>query len=239
MTAAEDETPFARSAALLGEAAFARLRSLKVAIVGVGGVGGWCAEALARSGVGELLLMDDDTVKPSNLNRQACASVAALGRPKVEAMAEHLQRVAPDCRVRRLSRRFLPTDSVAVLGECDVIVDAIDSVDSKCALLAAAEAAEVPVFSSLGAARRFDPSQVELRQFRKVEGDALARAMRQRFKKTGVAVAGKWQCAVSREAAADCEGLGSLMPVVAAAGNLLAAAVIGTVREFEGKAKGQ
>lgn len=221
---------FSRTAALLGEAAFARLRAGQAIVVGVGGVGGWCAEALARSGVGRLVLIDDDVVVPSNLNRQCCALASTVGRAKVEAMRERLLAIDPALDVIALRRRWeesttlerLPVD----LSAPTVVIDAIDSVTCKAQLVLSVAAAKVPLLSSLGAAKRLDPTKVQLKRFSKVEGDGLARALRQRFKKLGRFPAADFTCAVSAEQAAAIGSLGSMMPVTAAFGMALASAAI-------------
>lgn len=213
-----------RTEALLGSAAMDRLRGLHVAVYGLGGVGGWCAEALFRSGVGRLTLVDDDVVQPSNLNRQCCATSRTLGWRKADAMKARLLEIDPvESRIDARPERFVPgMEPVA----CDVIVDAIDSVDCKCALLLAASKAGIPVLSSLGAAKRLDPTKVGLRRFSKVEGDGLARAMRQRFRKLGEFPKPEPLCAYSSEPPAAIDVLGSMMPVTAAFGLALAAAVL-------------
>ena len=229
-----------RTETLLGAEAMNRLRAMHVAVYGLGGVGGWCAEALLRSGVGKLTIIDDDLVQESNLNRQCCATAKTVGRKKCEAMAERLREIDPEAKIVAIGERFVPGMAAV---ECDAIVDAIDSVDCKCALILAAQAQGIPVFSSLGAAKRLDPTKVELKRFKKVEGDALARAMRQRFRKIesdrvekgrlGSDAKGHQEtlkdfiCAVSGESPVECEGLGSMMPVTAAFGLALASAVIG------------
>ena len=212
-----------RTETLLGAEAMNRLRAMHVAVYGLGGVGGWCAEALLRSGVGKLTIIDDDLVQESNLNRQCCATAKTVGRKKCEAMAERLREIDPEAKIVAIGERFVPGMAAV---ECDAIVDAIDSVDCKCALILAAQAQGIPVFSSLGAAKRLDPTKVELKRFKKVEGDALARAMRQRFRKIGSTLK-DFICAVSGESPVECEGLGSMMPVTAAFGLALASAVIG------------
>lgn len=199
------------------------LASKRVAVVGVGGVGGWCAEALVRSGIAQLTLVDDDVVAPSNLNRQCCATAATLGMPKVEAMRARLLSVDPDAEIVARQERFVRYEG---FGRFDAIVDCIDSVDCKAELLLGATADGTPVFSSLGAAKRTDPTKVEVKRFSKVEGDGLARALRQRFRRLGRFPAVDFPCAVSREAPAAIETLGSMMPVTAAFGMALAARVI-------------
>ena len=174
---------FSRSEALLGEAVMKRLAEARVLVVGVGGVGSWCAEALVRTGVGHVTLMDDDVVAESNVNRQCPATATTVGRPKVEAMAERLKAINPGCEVEARNSRFSSATSISILSRFDLIVDAIDSVDCKAELILGATEAGVPLVSSMGAALRLDPTKVRMTRFEKVEGDGLARALRQRFKK--------------------------------------------------------
>lgn len=217
-----------RTEKLLGETAMSRLRNLHVAVYGLGGVGGWCCEALVRSGVGRLTIIDDDVVQPSNLNRQCCATSKTVGMKKAAAMKARLLEIDPDADVTAVSERFVPGMKPVA---CDVIVDAIDSVDCKFALIMEAKIAGIEIVSSLGAAKRLDPTKVELKRFSKVEGDALARALRQRIKelaKSSPVPIPKidFLCAVSSEAPAPIVSLGSMMPVTAAFGLALASAVI-------------
>lgn len=217
-----------RTEKLLGETAMSRLRNLHVAVYGLGGVGGWCCEALVRSGVGRLTIIDDDVVQPSNLNRQCCATSKTIGMKKAEAMKARLLEIDPDADVTAVSERFVPGMKPVA---CDVIVDAIDSVDCKFALIMEAKIAGIEIVSSLGAAKRLDPTKVELKRFSKVEGDALARALRRRireFAKCSPTPLPKidFLCAVSSEAPAPIDSLGSMMPVTAAFGLALASAVI-------------
>ena len=219
-----------RSEALLGAEAMARLASASVAVVGVGGVGGWCAEALARTGVGRIAVFDDDVVAPSNANRQCAATSATMGRVKVEAMRERLLAVNPEVRVDAFNVRW-PADPAAApdISGYDCVVDAIDSVDCKASLLLAAIDAGVPVVSSMGAALRLDPTKVVVRRFDKVEGDGLARALRRRFRTAGRLSEAKFPCVCSLElpAAMPESGMkGSVMPVVCAFGMALAAEAI-------------
>ena len=194
---------FSRSEALLGEAAMARLASARVLVVGVGGVGSWCAEALVRTGLGHIALMDDDVVAESNANRQCPATARTVGRPKVEAMAERLREISPACEIVALNERWpadLPNDQATqTVKRFSLVVDAIDSVDCKAALILAATEAGVPLVSSMGAARRLDPTKVRVTRFEKVEGDGLARALRQRFRRTRRFPAAKFSCAWSTE----------------------------------------
>lgn len=221
---------FSRSIALLGEEAFDRLAQLRVAVVGVGGVGSWCAEALLRTGVRHLTLMDDDVVAPSNINRQCPATSRTLGRAKVEVMRERLLEINPDAAVAAVSSRY--TGGLPCGGAVDVIVDAIDSVDCKAELILAATAAGIPLFSSMGAALRLDPTKVTVQRFDRITGDGLARALRQRFRKMGRFPAAKFMCVTTSELPLrrpDLKTKGSLMPVTAAFGMALAAEVMKTV----------
>ena len=218
---------FSRSAGLLGDDKMARLKTASVAVVGVGGVGGWCAEALVRTGIGQLTLVDDDMVVPSNLNRQCAALSSTIGSAKVEAMKNRLLAINPECRITACARRLTKFEDLGC--GFDFIVDAIDSVDCKAELILGATANGVKIVSSMGAALRADPTKVEVRRFDKVEGDGLAKALRQRFKKLGRYPAPKFNCVCSRET--QMQGVSrdfkpSIMPVVCAFGMALAAEVI-------------
>ena len=216
-----------RSAALQGDAALARLARARVAVSGIGGVGSWCAEALARTGVGSLTLVDDDRVAVSNVNRQCPATMATVGRPKVEAMAARLAEIAPEAEIVPCAMRFTG-DGEFDLGGFDAVVDAIDSVDCKAQLILAATAAGVPTVSSMGAALRVDPTRVRVTRFEKVEGDGLARALRQRFRRLG-RFPGRFAAVWSTEMPRADGGKnvrGSIMPVTAAFGMALAGEII-------------
>lgn len=222
-----------RTAALLGEEALARLAAARVAVVGVGGVGSWCAEALARTGVGHLTLVDDDVVVPSNVNRQCPATAKTLGRFKVEALRERLLDINPDGDVVAVSGRYPSETPDLRLQDFGLVVDAIDSVDCKAELILAATAADVPILSSMGAARRLDPTKVVIRRFDKITGDGLARALRQRFKKLGRFPARRFDCVCSTEpmqsvrtASTGAVPKGSMMPVTCAFGMALAAEAV-------------
>lgn len=217
---------FERSGALLGEEAMARLAAARVLVVGVGGVGSWCAEALARTGVGAITLVDDDVVQPSNVNRQCPATAAAIGRPKVEAMRERILAVNPACEVEARCERYAGGGD---FSRYSAAADAIDSVGAKAELILAATAAGVPFVSSMGAALRMDPTAVRVTRFEKVEGDGLARALRRRFRELGRFPTARFGCVWSREAPAAesaAGARGSLMTVTATFGMCLAAECI-------------
>lgn len=229
-----------RTEALLGEEALARLSAARVAVIGVGGVGSWCAEALVRTGVGRLTLVDDDIVVPSNVNRQCPATAKTLGRPKVEALRERLLDINPEGAVVAVNGRYPSATPDLRLSDFDLVVDAIDSVDCKAELILSVTAAGVPLLSSMGAARRLDPTKVVIRRFEKITGDGLARALRQRFKRLGRFPSTRFDCAVSTESAQPVRALsvgpvpakpesvpkGSMMPVTCAFGMALAAEAI-------------
>ena len=239
MRKCEDEK-FARSEALLGSEAMARLKAARVLVVGVGGVGSWCAEALVRTGLGHITLIDDDTVAESNVNRQCPATSNTLGQHKVEAMAERLRTINPQADVIARFERFERFDG---FEKFDVVVDAIDSVDCKAELILGATEAGVPIVSSMGAALRLDPTKVKVTRFEKVEGDGLARALRQRFKKLERFPKGKFSCVWSTEVVVGgalritrpTEGKGSLMQVTAVFGMCLASEAIRILTKGETK----
>ena len=225
---------FSRSEALIGAEAMARLARSRVLVVGIGGVGSWCAEALVRTGAGSLTLVDDDMVASSNINRQCPATIATMGRPKVDVMRERLLAINPGCEVVAIPARYsegLPEGFR--LNDFSCIVDAIDSVDCKAALILAATEAGVSLVSSMGAALRLDPTKVVVRRFDKVEGDGLARALRQRFKRLGRYPAAPFRCVCSTEVPRQLppgedgrQVKGSVMPVTCAFGMALAAEVV-------------
>jgi len=217
-----------RAAPILGKSAIERLAKSKIAVFGIGGVGSWCAEALVRSGSRRLVLVDDDVVAASNLNRQCEATADTLGRPKVEAMKERLLSIDPEAEIEAIQERFLPGSAIP---DADFIVDAIDSVDSKAALILSATESGVPIVSSMGAALRVDPTKVEVRRFDKVEGDGLARALRQRFKRLGRHPARKFNVVCSTEPPAALDVRASVMQVTAVFGLALASEVIRALGE--------
>ena len=184
----------------MGSAAMARLKAARVLVVGVGGVGSWCAEALVRTGLGRITLVDDDVVAESNVNRQCPATSETIGRAKVEAMAERLAAINPDCDITALCERY-PCSPFPV--PCSLVIDAIDSVDGKAELILSATEAGVPLVSSMGAALRTDPTKVKVTRFEKVEGDGLAKALRRRFRKLGRWPKGRFSCVWSAEHAIE------------------------------------
>ena len=221
---------FDRARTLLGEEAFERLRAKKVAIFGLGGVGGWCAEALVRTGVRNLMLVDFDSIAPSNVNRQVMATSSTIGEVKIEALSKRLKEISPDVELELQPRRYDETSAgTFALERFDFVVDAIDSIDCKMRLIREVVALERAVLlSSMGAARRFDPTRVKVTPFSKVTGDALAKALRQRFRKSGGMPEKDFTCVWSDEPPApSADGsLGSLMQVTAVFGLAIASVIV-------------
>lgn len=217
---------FARSEALLGTKAMETLRNTRVIIFGVGGVGSYAAEALIRTGLTHLTLVDGDTVQPSNLNRQLPATRATIGLSKVDALKARLLEINPDAEIGALpimaNGEWLKANGL----NCDYVIDAIDSVNDKTDLIIYATRARVKIFSSMGAALRFDPTQVTTGELMTIKGDALAKAVRARMKKLDLHPYKKVRCVYSTEQAQRCETRGSLMQVTAVFGLTLASLVI-------------
>ena len=163
---------------LIEEEGFLRLRSSKVAVYGLGGVGGSAAEALARAGVGTLYLIDADDVAPSNLNRQAVARVSTIGEKKAVAMAKQLSDIAPWVEVVPISRYFSEETKSEFPFEVDGIVDAIDSIGPKKALIKEAFLRHIPLVSSMGAGNRMHPELLSVMDISQTSGDPLARIIR-------------------------------------------------------------
>jgi tRNA A37 threonylcarbamoyladenosine dehydratase len=178
---------FARTEQLLGEEPYGRLTQARVAICGLGGVGAYACEALARAGVGQLRLVDHDVVKASNLNRQILALRSTLGLPKVEVAAARVKDINPECQVDA-RRAFLNNDTVAelLLPSVDLVIDAIDSVNAKCALLQAAFEGGIPIVSSMGAGGRLDGGQVFTGDLSESRNCPLASVIRQRMGRRGI-----------------------------------------------------
>ena len=173
---------FLRTEMLLGEAAMERLASAHVAVFGLGGVGSWCAEALARSGVGRLTLVDNDQVGLTNLNRQCQALHSTIGAEKTEAMADKIRDINPDCVLRLIPEKYEADSRERFFTErYDYIVDAIDLVSCKLDLIETALARDIPIISSMGTGNKLDPSQFRVADISKTEGCALARILRMRF----------------------------------------------------------
>ena len=181
------DNAFSRTALLLGEGAIQKLASSRVAIFGLGGVGGYCLEALARSGVGAFDLVDADRIDTTNLNRQILALRSTVGRLKTEVAAERVRDINPAANVRTHSIFY--TDESALLfdfSQYDYVVDAVDTVASKVSLALRAQEASVKIISCMGAGNKLDPTVFEVTDIYKTSVCPLARAMRSQLKKVGV-----------------------------------------------------
>lgn len=223
---------FSRSTALLGEKSMTLLQSKRVILFGIGGVGSWCAECLIRTGLTHLTIVDGDTVQPSNLNRQLPATQVTIGQPKVLALKERLLTINPDATIEAIPEMVNEEWLEAHGLNYDYVIDAIDSVADKTDLiLYATRARGVKIFSSMGAALRFDPTQVTTGELMSIQGDALAKAVRARMKRLGKHPYKKVRCVYSTEQAQRCETRGSLMQVTAAFGLTLASLVIKDLKD--------
>ncbi len=219
-----------RARLLFGEGAMDKLANARVLLIGMGGVGSWCAEALVRTGVGAITIVDADDVDVSNINRQLPATTLTIGQPKVDVLAKRLADIRPECEIEA-NKAFYSAENADEFGipGYDVVIDAIDSIEAKMALIRQCTSTpSVKFFSSMGAARRKDPSRVRHSEFWKVVGCPLARALRDRFKRSGRFPARKFQCVWSDEPVSG-EPKGTSMAVTAAFGLQLAALAIDAI----------
>jgi tRNA A37 threonylcarbamoyladenosine dehydratase len=242
-----ESSAFMRTEQALGSRAAKAVANARVAVIGVGGVGGWCAEALVRTGVGSLLIVDPDRVALSNTNRQIMANVNTVGEFKVDVLKRRLKEINPGLNIEAVSKRYTKADASSFgLEKYDCVVDAIDSVDDKADLiLHIASLDRTVLFSSMGAAMRRDPLAVAKAEFWEVKADALARVLRSRFRKMGVFPKARFNCVYSKERPLSPEdappvsekrAYGSLVHVSAVFGFALAGMVID---EITGAAKGK
>ena len=218
---------FTRTTQLIGSDAFRALQDARVIVFGVGGVGGWCAESLLRTGVGHLTLVDFDVVDKTNLNRQVVATFDNVGKSKVIEMQKRLLSICPDADVQTIEQQYnAETAETFDLTQYDIVIDAIDMVECKALLLHNATQAGCRVYSSMGAGRKLNPQNIRTAEFWKVQGCPLARALRTKMKKAGLMPASKIQCVYSEEIAGE---KGTLAPVVGVFGMTLAAMVIDAI----------
>ena len=178
---------FSRTALLTGTEGLERLKNASVALAGVGGVGSYAAEALARAGVGNITVIDSDVIHRSNINRQLHALTNTVGRPKVEVMAERISLINPDINLTPLHMTISPENIEPLLAvRFDIVLDAIDTLDAKLALLVACHKDAQPVISSMGAAGRIDPSRVKVADISESKGCRLARKLRKLLRGKGI-----------------------------------------------------
>ena len=175
-----------RAEMLLGAEAMEKLKSAHVAVFGLGGVGSWCAEALARSGVGRLTLIDQDTVGLSNINRQLCALTSTAGMPKAEVLRRRIEDIDPDIGVRTIVGRYEASGREDFFADYDYIVDCIDLVSCKVDLIREAKARGIPIVSALGTGNKRDAQRLTLCDIKKTGGCPLARVVRRELRKLGI-----------------------------------------------------
>lgn len=192
---------FNRSELLFGEERMRNLKEKKVIIFGIGGVGSWTAEALIRTGIMHLTIVDADKVAVSNINRQVPATTETVGQIKTQAMRRHLLSINPEADIKAIDNIYTAdTQHLFNLEEFDYVIDAIDSLSDKALLIYNATRARKPkLFASMGAALKIDPTRVKVAEFGKVNGCRLAAALRRRFKKSGFYPARKFKCVFSDE----------------------------------------
>lgn len=200
MTPGYDEI-FQRTRPVGGDEMMTAMRhDVAVAVIGTGGVGSWCAEALARTGIGHMTIADSDCVDVSNINRQLPATVPTIGEPKVDVLARHLKDINPELEITAICGRYsAETAGDFDLDSFDYVIDAIDDLPSKALLIMNACRSRARLFSSMGAARKLDPGRIAVAEFWKVTGCPLARALRNRFKKSGEFPKRKFKCVYSPE----------------------------------------
>ena len=179
--------PFSRTELLLGEEAMQKLASSRVAVFGLGGVGGYAVEALARCGIGSLDLIDHDTISLTNINRQVLATHDTVGKLKAEVAAERVKLINPEANVRALPIFYLPeTENQFDFTQYDYIIDAIDTVTGKLALVVNADKAGTPIISSMGTGNKLDPTAFKVADISKTSFCPLARIMRKELRHRGI-----------------------------------------------------
>ena len=179
--------PFIRTRLLIGDEPLDRLARARVAVFGIGGVGGFCVEALARAGVGALDLYDDDTVSESNLNRQLVALHSTIGQPKAEVAARRVADINPYCTVRAIRMFYLPQNADTVdLDQYDYVVDCIDTVAAKLDIAQRCARMNVPLISAMGTGNKLDPTGFVVTDISKTQGCPLARVMRKELRNRGI-----------------------------------------------------
>lgn len=223
-----------RARMLLGADAMEKLKNSHVAVFGLGGVGSWCTEALARSGIGRLTLIDEDCASASNINRQLCAAESTLGKPKAEVMKARALDINPLIEVQAICGRYDAEHREDFFADYDFIVDAIDLVSCKLDLIETAKSRNIPIVSALGTGNKRDAGLLQICDIKKTSGCPLARVVRKELRTRGIE---HLDVVFSPEKAMDCEQLespppgrrsvpGSLIWVPATAGMLLCQHVV-------------
>lgn len=195
---------FNRTRRLTGPDGLERLEAARVILFGVGGVGSWTAEALVRSGIGHLTIVDADCVAASNINRQLPALISTIGQPKTEVLRRRLLDINPQADIVAIEGLYTAdTAHEYDLSQYDYVIDAIDSLTDKALLINNATRSRTRLYSSMGAALKMDPKRIAVAEFWKVKGCPLAAALRHKFKKSGVMPRKKFKCVYSDELLAN------------------------------------
>lgn len=195
-----EEGIFNRTELLLGPKVTQSIANKRVILFGVGGVGSWCAESLIRSGIHHLTIVDSDCVCATNINRQLMATTQTIGQPKVVALKERLLTINPDADIQALQQVYCAeTADTFHIETYDYILDAIDSLENKALLIHRACETEATFFASMGAALKMNPLKIDIAEFWKVKGCPLAKALRNKFKKSKQFPAKKFKCVYSEE----------------------------------------
>ena len=217
---------FDRTKKLIGEENFLKLKSSTVAIFGVGGVGSFTVEALARSGVGHLILIDKDNVDETNINRQIHALNSTIGKSKVEIMRQRIFDINPNAKVDAIQKFYLPNENAEefFICGCDYVVDAIDTITAKINLVVECQRRKIPIISSMGAGNKLDPTRFKVADIYKTSTDPVAKIMRKKLSELGIK---NLKCVYSDEVPKKVEGvIGSIAFVPSVAGLIIAAEVV-------------
>ena len=191
---------FNRTELLLGKETTQSIANKRVILFGVGGVGSWCAESLIRSGIHHLTVVDSDCVCATNINRQLIATTETIGQPKVEALKQRLLSINPAAEINALQQVYCTETADSFhIDTYDYILDAIDSLENKALLIRRACETSGTFFASMGAALKMDPLKIDIAEFWKVKGCPLAKALRQKFKKSKQFPSKKFKCVYSEE----------------------------------------
>lgn len=214
-----------RTTLVLGEGTMKALSEVKVILFGVGGVGSWCAEGLVRSGVEHLTIVDFDVVSESNVNRQLMATTLTVGRVKVEALKERLLSINPQAEIVALKKQFSEESSEEFsLDDYDYIIDCIDTLKDKISLILCATKSSAVFFSSMGAARKVDPTRIKVTDFWKVRDCPLGAALRKRMRQKGTLPERSFLCVYGDEVLSSQKG--SLVHITSIFGMTLCGLVI-------------
>lgn len=215
---------FDREKILIGEEGLEKLTSAHVAVFGIGGVGSYTVEALARSGVGELTLIDKDIVEVTNINRQLIADETTIGKAKVEIAKDRIEKINPKCKVNALQIFYLPETADEIdFSKFDYVVDAVDTVTAKLSIIETADKNKVPVISSMGTGNKLDATAFIVGDLFETNGDGLAKVMRRECRARNIE---KVKVVYSKETGIKSEKIGSVAFVPSVAGLIIAGEVV-------------